>query len=109
MEEASADLADTASEEDSPNTPLADPFSNDKAGADYNKDNLEAKSEDDEVSMSAYDSDVLEVSLGEFKAAHGQKYQDLANFLRALWNKARPAVGSMKIMLELMRTEFEGG
>ncbi len=43
MEEASADLADTVSVEDSHNTPSADPFLDNAAGADYNKDNLEAK------------------------------------------------------------------
>jgi hypothetical protein len=58
--------------------------------------------------MPDYNSDVLEVSLGKFEAAQGQKYQDPANFLQALWNEAGPAVGSMKIMLKLMRTKFEG-
>jgi hypothetical protein len=33
MEETSANLADTASEEDSRNTPPADPFSDNEAGA----------------------------------------------------------------------------
>ncbi len=28
--------------------------------------------------------------------------------MQALWNEAGPVVGSMKIMLELMTTEFEG-
>jgi hypothetical protein len=55
-----------------------------------------------------YESDVLEGSFGEFKAAHGQKYQDPANFLQALWNEVGPAVGSMKMMLELMKDKFEG-
>jgi hypothetical protein len=41
-------------------------------------------------------------------AAHGQKYVEPQNFLQALWNEAGPVVGSMKIMLELMTTEFEG-
>jgi hypothetical protein len=58
--------------------------------------------------MSEYNSDILEVSSGEFKMAHGQKYQDPTNFLQALWNEAGPTVGSMKIMLKLMRTKFEG-
>jgi hypothetical protein len=58
--------------------------------------------------MSEYDSDVPEVSLGKFKVEHDQRYQDPANFLQALWNEAGPAVGSMKIILELMRTQFEG-
>ncbi len=57
--------------------------------------------------MSEYDSDVLEVSSGKFEAAHDQKYKEPANFLQALWNKAGPSVGSMKIMLEMVRTKFE--
>jgi hypothetical protein len=58
--------------------------------------------------MSDYNLDLLEVSSGEFEAAHSQKYQQPENFLQALWNKAGPAIGSMKIMLELMKTKFEG-
>jgi hypothetical protein len=58
--------------------------------------------------MPDYNSDVLEVSLGEFETAHSQKYQHPEYFQQALWNKAGPAVRSMKIMLELMKTEFEG-
>ncbi len=50
----------------------------------------------------------MEVSSGEFEAAHSQKYQNLESFLQALWNKAGPVVKSMKIMLELMKTEFKG-
>jgi hypothetical protein len=58
--------------------------------------------------MSDYDLDVLEVSLGEFEAAHSQKYQHPEIFLQALWKEAGPAFGSMKIMLKLMKPEFEG-
>jgi hypothetical protein len=36
-----------------------------------------------------------------------KKYVEPQNFLQALWNEAGPAVGSMKIMLDLMRTEFK--
>ncbi len=106
MEEASIDLADTESEEDSHNTP--DPLTNDEEGKDYKVDNSDAKSHDDKLSMLDYDLDVLELSLGELEAAHSQKYQNPESFLQALWNKAGPVVGSMKIMLKLMNTEFEG-
>ncbi len=41
-------------------------------------------------------------------AANSQKYQQPEYFLQALWNEAGPAVGSMKIMLKLMKTEFKG-
>ncbi len=44
----------------------------------------------------------------EFKAAHAQKYKELLNFYQALWNEAGPSVGSMKTMLEMLRTEFKG-
>jgi hypothetical protein len=40
--------------------------------------------------------------------AHGQRYQESTNFLQVLWNKADPLVGSVKIMLDLMKNEFEG-
>jgi hypothetical protein len=106
MEEASIDLEDIESEEDSHNT--LNPLTNDKEGKDYKADNSDAKSHDDELNLSDYDSDILEVSLGEFEAAHSQKYQYPESFLQALWNKAGPVVGSMKIMLKLMKTEFKG-
>jgi hypothetical protein len=106
MEEASIDLADTESEEDSHNT--LDPLSDDEEGEDYKVDNSDAKSNDDKLNMSDYNLDVLEVSSGEFEAAHSQKYQQPENLLQALWNKAGPAVRSMKITLELMKTEFKG-
>jgi hypothetical protein len=105
MEEVSIDLTDTESEEDSHNTP--DPLTNDKEGKDYKADNSDAKSHNDKFNMSDYDLDVLEVSLGEFKATHSQKYQNPESFLQTLWNKAGPVVRSMKIMLKLMKTEFK--
>jgi hypothetical protein len=106
MEEVSIDLADTESEEDSHNTP--DPLTNDKEDKDYKADNADAKSHNDKLIMSDYNSDVLEVSLGELEAAHSQKYQNPESFLQALWNKAGPVVGSMKIMLKLIKTEYKG-
>ncbi len=70
MAEVLADLANT-SEADT--TLPMDPLSNDEAGKDYSKDNSGAKSGDDDLSLSDYGSDALEVSSREFEAAHGQK------------------------------------
>jgi hypothetical protein len=107
MAEASGELADT-SEEGTYTTPLVDPLTDDKDGEEYNNSNPTVKPRDDNLSMSEYDSDALEVSSGKFEEAHGQKYKEPANFLQALWNKAGPTVGRMKIMLGMLRTKFEG-
>ncbi len=85
-----------------------DPHTDDEDDKDYKVDNSLPNSHDNNLYLSDYDSDILKVSSGEFDAAHGQKYVETQNFLQALWNEAGPAVGSMKIMLDLMRTEFEG-
>jgi hypothetical protein len=106
MEEVLLDLKDTDSDNASHNT--LDPHTDDKDGKDYKVDNLLANSHDNDLSLSDYDSDILEVLSGEFNAAHSQKYVEPQNFLQALWNEAGPVVGSIKIMLKLMRTEFEG-
>jgi hypothetical protein len=58
--------------------------------------------------MLGYVSDAVEVDSGEFKAAHAQNYTAPDNFRQALWNEAGPSVGSMKILLDMTRTEFEG-
>jgi hypothetical protein len=49
MEEASIDLAETESEEDSHNTP--DPLTSNKEGKDYKADNSDAKSHDDKLNI----------------------------------------------------------
>jgi hypothetical protein len=107
MAEASGELADT-SEEGTYTTPLVDPLTDDKDGKQYNNSNPTVKPRDNNLSMSENNSDALEVSSGEFEAAHGQKYEEPANFLQALWNEAGLTVGSMKIMLKMLRTKFEG-
>jgi hypothetical protein len=106
MEEVSLDLKDTDLDSTSHNTP--DPHTDKEDGEEYKADDSLANSHDNNLSLSDYDSDVLEVSSGEFDAAHGKKYVEPQNFLQALWKEAGPVVGSMKKMLELMRTEFEG-
>ncbi len=77
----------------------------DKLGDHFSKDDMCAKSRDDGLSLENYYLDVLEVSSGKFKAANGQKCQEATNFLL---NTAGPLVGSMKIMLDLMKNKFEG-
>ncbi len=75
------------SEEDSYNTPASqkeDPIDillEDKSGDNFSKDNMGIKSRDKELSLENYDLKALEVSKGEFEAAHGQKYQKPMNFL----------------------------
>jgi hypothetical protein len=104
MAEASGELADTL-EEGTYTTPLV---TDEEDGKQYSDSNPLVKPRDDNLSMSEYNSAVLEVSSGKFEAAHGQKYKEPANFLQALWNKASPTVGSMKIMLKMFRTNFKG-
>jgi hypothetical protein len=103
----SGELTDT-SEEGTYTTPMVDPLTNDEDGEQYNDSYSTVKPRDDNLSMSEYDSDVLEVSSGKFEAAHGQKYEEPANFLQTLWNEAGPSVGSMKIMLKMMQAKFKG-
>jgi hypothetical protein len=112
MEEAPSLLVD--SKEDSYNTPASQKegpiniLSEDESGDNFSKDNMGVNSRDEELSLKNYDLEALEVSSGKFEAAHGQKYQEPTNFLQVLWNKAGPLVGSMKIMPNLMKNEFEG-
>jgi hypothetical protein len=106
MAEASGDLIDT-SEEGTYNTP-PDPLTDDDEGKTYKESDSNTKLGDDNLSMSEYASDAVEVESGEFKAAHAQKYKEPLNFCQALWNEAGPSIGSMKIMLEMSRTEFKG-
>jgi hypothetical protein len=105
--EASGELADTSGE-GTYTPPLVDPLTNDEDCEQYNNSNTTVKPRDDNLSISEYNSDALEVSSGKFEAAHGQKYKEPANFLQALWNKAGPTVGSMNIMLDMLQTEVRG-
>jgi hypothetical protein len=98
MAEVSGELADTL-KEGTYTTPLVDPLTDEEDGKQYRNSNPPIKPREDNLSMSKYNSAVLEVSSGKFEAAHGQKYKEPANFLQALWNEAGLTVGSMKIML----------
>jgi hypothetical protein len=103
---ASGDLINT-SKEGTYNTPL-DSLTDDDKGETYKENNPNAKLGDDDLSTSEYASDAIEVESGEFKVSHAQKYKEPLNFRQALWNEAGPSIGSMKIMLEMLRTKFEG-
>jgi hypothetical protein len=105
MAEASGDLIDTL-EEGTYNTPL-DPLTDDDKGKTYKESDSNAKLGDNDLKTSEYASDAVEVESGEFELAHAQKYKEPLNFCQALWNEAGPSIGSMKIMLEMLRTKFK--
>jgi hypothetical protein len=69
--EASGDLIHT-SEDRTYNTP-PDPLTDDDEGKTYKESNSNAKLEDNDLSMSEYASDAMEVEPREFEAAHAQK------------------------------------
>jgi hypothetical protein len=100
MAEASGDLINTS--EDGTYNTSPDPLTDDDKGKTYKESNSNAKLGDNNA------SDVVEVESGEFEAAYAQKYKEPLNFRQALWNEAGPSVGSMKIMLEMLRTKFKG-
>jgi hypothetical protein len=106
MAKASGDLINT-SEEGTYNTP-PDPLTDDDKGETYKESNSNDKLGGDNLSTLEYASDAVEVESRELEAAHAQKYKEPLHFCQALWNEAGPSVGSMKIMLEMLRTEFEG-
>jgi hypothetical protein len=80
MAEASGELAVTL-EEGTYTTPLVDPLTDNKDGKQYSDSDPPVKPRDDNLSMSEYNSAILEMSSGEFEEAHGQKYEEPANFL----------------------------
>ncbi len=81
MEEVLLDLKDTDSDDTSHNTP--DPHTVDEDDEDFKVDDSLANSHGNNLSLSDYDLDVLEVLSREFDAAHGQKYVEPQNFLQA--------------------------
>jgi hypothetical protein len=106
MAKASEDPIDT-SEEGTYDTPL-DNHSDDEEGETYNKNDSSVKPGGNNLNTTEFNSDAWEVSSGKFEAAYRQKYKEPINFCQALWNEAGLSVGSMKIMLEMMRTKFKG-
>jgi hypothetical protein len=108
MEEASMALIDTLTSDDGSHTNPINLLSSDEDGKTYKGDNSIAQSKDEELDMKSYDSNITEVNSGVLDANHSQRYVNPANFCQALLNEAGPTVGAMKVMLEMMRTEFDG-
>ncbi len=105
---AAEELTDTSGLEEGDNITPINILSSDKDSETYEGGNSSAQSKDEELDIKSYTSSVTEVDSGVFDANHAQRYVDPANFCHALWNEAGPTVGAMKVMLEMMRTEFEG-
>jgi hypothetical protein len=74
----------------------------------YNKEDMSIQMGDQDISLGDYDPEATEVLSGIFEAEHGQKYEEPANFLQALWNVAGPSVGSMLTQLDPIKTELKG-
>jgi hypothetical protein len=77
-------------------------------GSDFAENDQSVKSDDLDLDMSDYGSDVLEVSSGEFDALHTRKYATPMSFLHTLWNVAGPSAGAMRICLEIIINELSG-
>ena len=77
-------------------------------GSDFAENDQSVKSDDLDLDMSDYGSDVLEVSSGEFDALHTRKYATPMTFLHTLWNVAGPSAGAMRICLEIIINELSG-
>ena len=60
----------------------------------YNKEDMSIQMGDQDLSLGDNNPEATEVSSGIFEAEHGQKYEEPANFLQALWNVAGPSVGA---------------
>ncbi len=101
-------LIDTLTSDNGSHTNPINLLSSGKDGKTYKGDDSIAQSKDEELDMKSYDSNITEVNSGVFDANHSQRYVNPANFRQALWNDAGPTVGAMKVMLEMMRTEFDG-
>jgi hypothetical protein len=86
---------------------VVDPLDNNE-GEEFSKANFSKYLDNNDLKLEDYKLDILEVSSGEFNAAHTQKHKDPANFLQALWNVAGPSAGSMKNQLEMMRNQLKG-
>jgi hypothetical protein len=108
MEEASMALIDTLTSDEGSHTNPINLLSSGKDGKTYKGDNSIAQLKDEELDMKSYDSNITEVNSGVFDANHSQRYVNPAKFRQALWNEAGPTVGAVKIMLEMMRMEFDG-
>jgi hypothetical protein len=89
-------------------TSLLQLSSNEEEGSDFQESDISVHSDDLDLNLSDYESDALEVSLGEFDAKYVKKYANPKSFLHALWNAAGPLVGAMRICLKIIKEELAG-
>jgi hypothetical protein len=101
-------LIDTSESDNGGYTTPINLLSSNKDGKTYKEDDSSAQSADEELDTTSYNSSVTEVDSGVFDANHAQRYVERVNYPQALWNKAGPTVRAMKVMLEMIKTEFEG-
>jgi hypothetical protein len=80
----------------------------DKEGESFFDKDRSDRSGDHDLSLGEYNPDAIEVSSRIFNAEHSKKYQTPNIFLQALWNAAGPSVGSMTILLNLIKSKLEG-
>ncbi len=83
-------------------------LSSNEEGSNFQESDMSIRSNDLDSKLSDYESNALEVSLGEFDAKYVKKYVNPKSFLHALWNAAGPSVGSMQICLEIITEELAG-
>jgi hypothetical protein len=101
-------LIDTSESDSGGYTTPIDLLSSDKDGETYKDDDPPAQLADKELDITSYNSSVTKVDSGVFNTNHAQRYVEPANFCQALWNEAGPTVGAMKVMLQMIWTEFKG-
>jgi hypothetical protein len=83
-------------------------LSSNEEGSNFQESDMSNPSDDLDLKLSDYESNALEVSLGEFDAKYVKKYVNPKSFLHALWNAAGPSVGAMQICLEIIKEELAG-
>jgi hypothetical protein len=81
------------------------PYSDDEGGKDFLKEDLSVHDEDLTLGDD-YDT-LLEVSSGVFAATHSNQFNQPNNFKQLLWNVAGPSIGSMIILLDLLKDNLE--
>jgi hypothetical protein len=82
-----------------------DPDSNNEEGEDFSEDDLSVHLEDHSLGQD-YDSS-SEVSSGVFDANYANTLEDPNSFKELLWKIAGPSVGSMIILLDLLKDDLE--
>jgi hypothetical protein len=82
-----------------------DPDSDDKEGEDFSEDDISVHLEDHSLGQD-YDTS-SKVSSGVFDANYVNTFEEPNSFKELLWNTARPSVGGMIILLNLLKDNLE--